>query len=311
MPNTSPDGILIPEYSNRAQAVTTNWASILSSVASQTSAAAGRVQRTGYDSTALSTVGTDSAAADRKRQQQKQDQQRRDLRAQSDKDKEDANKATAGSDKDKDDSGFILAMVFKIVPIGMNIVKKSPILVEGLKSIALSIVNMITNLAILSIILFADTFTFVAQSFYFVFTMLLCMVFNLTNLPKCIVFYLFDLFLLVIFMVIMSVLMLIDVFFGLKKYIGISCVEALMMIIGSFGDIDSAIHKWTGVHIFSYPDFILNLCYRCEMAGNLSGFYKASGKMGYDLGVLVPTGIGGPIGEFVGGIMDMVSIFSL
>ena len=312
MSSTNPEGILIPEYSNRAQAVTTNWASLLSSVASQTSDTT-RIRRMGYDSSTLSQVGTDSSAAEQEQADTEQEEQERNLRSQSEKDKENANKATAGTEgkNAKDDSGFILAMVFKIVPIGMNIVKKAPVLVEGLKSIAMSIVNMISNLAILSIILFADTFTFVAQSFYFVFTMLLCMVFNLTNLPKCILFYLFDLFLLVVFMVIMSTLLLIDVFFGVKKFIGISCVEALMMIIGSLGDIDSAIHKWTGVHIFSYPDFILNLCYRCEMAGDLSGFYKAAGRMGYDLGVSVPTGIGGPIGEFIGGIMDMVSIFSL
>ena len=197
------------------------------------------------------------------------------------------------------------------MPFGVNVLKKAPVLADGLKEVALSIIKMIANLIILWIVLFIDTWTFTIQWFNFVFTMLLCMVFNLTNLPKCIVFYLFDLFLLVVFMLIMSVLLLIDVFFGVKKYLGISCVGALMQAIGSIGQIDSAIYGATGVHVFNYPDFILNLCYRCEMAGDLSGFYKAAGKLGYDLGVLVPDGIGGPIGEFAGGIGEMVSIFSL
>jgi len=310
MPNENADPILVPDYTNRAQSVASNWANILSNMATQAGASGSTaVSRTAYNTSQLSQVGTDPDAQQAQAQQQAQVEQQSDLQAQSETDKQNAKNKTANADENSED-GFILAMVFKIVPIGMNIIKKAPNLVEGLKGITLSIIDMVANLAILSIILFADSFTFVAQSFYFVFTMLLCMVFNLTNLHKCILFYLFDLFLIVVFMIIMSVLLLIDVFFGVKRFIGISCVEALMMAIGSIGDIDSSIHGATGVHLFSYPDFILNLCYRCEMAGDLSGFYKSAGKMGYDLGVLVPTGIGGPIGGFIQGILDLVSIFS-
>lgn len=310
MASTNTNSLLIPNYINNRQSVTTNWASVLSGIASQATTAATGVTRQAYDSSKLSQVGTDPNAKkeeeDRKTLEQEQDK----IEKNADKNQKDQANATAGADENSS-SGFILAMIFKIVPIGVNIVKKAPVLAEGLKEVTLSIANMIANLGVLSVVLFMDTFTFVVQSFYFVFTMLLCMVFNLTNLPKCILFYLFDLFLLVVFMIIMSVLMLIDVFFGIKKYVGISCVESLMMVIGSFGDIDAGIHGATGVHVFSYPDFILNLCYRCEMAGDLSGFYKSAGKLGYDLGVLTPDKIGGPIGQFAGGIGDMVSIFSL
>jgi hypothetical protein len=312
MANANSDGIIIPNYVNNAQVVQTRWENLLSSVATQPTTGGGdAIRRAAYDTSRLSKVGTDPEAARQQQQQQQEEQQEQQLQRQSDIDQQNANNDVSGAEGKEDDSGFILTMVLNIVPTGVRITNKLPVLVEGMKNVALSIIDMISNLSILSIILFADTFTFVTQSFYFIFTMLLCMVFNLTNLHKCIVFYLFDLFLLVIFMSVMSALFMIDVFFGTKTYIGVSCVEALMMIIGSFGDIDAAIYGFTGVHIFSYPDFILNLCYRCEMAGDLSGFYRASGKMGYDLGVLVPTSIGGPIGEFIGGIIDMVSIFSI
>jgi hypothetical protein len=307
MSDINESGILIPDYNNKSKSIISNWASLLSSIASS---AAGGVTRMAYNSNKLSKVGTDQDAEKAAADKAAADEDAERIQSDAERDKKNAQDSIGDADENSEDS-FILAMVFKIVPIGVNIGKKAPVLAEGLKSITMSIINMITNLGILAVILFADTFSFVVQSFYFVFTMLLCMVFNLTNLPKCILFYLFDLFLLAVFMIIMSVLLLIDVFFGIKKYLGISCVEALMMAIGSLGDIDAAIHGATGVHVFSYPDFILNLCYRCEMAGNLSGFYKASGKMGYDLGILVPEGIGGPIGEFVGGILDMVSIFSI
>ena len=308
MSEVNESGILIPNYNNRAQSITSDWASLLSSIAS--SGMSNAVQRTGYDNSRLSQVGTDPTAAAATQQQQQQAQDQQQIQSDSDASKQKAKDETEGADENSSDS-FLLAMIFKIVPIGVNVLKKGPVLADGLKNIALGIANMIANLAMLSIVLFIDTWTFTVQWFYFVFTMLLCMVFNLTNLPKCILFYLFDLFLLAVFMFIMSVLLLIDVFFGVKKYVGISCVGALMMAIGSIGQIDAAIYGATGVHMFNYPDFILNLCYRCEMAGNLSGFYKAAGKMGYDLGVLVPDGIGGPIGEFAGGIGQIVSIFSL
>lgn len=310
MSDVNEDGILIPNYNNRAQSITSDWANLLSSIASSVNQASSAIQRSAYDSSKLSQVGKDSAAAAATQQQQQQQADQQQINSDSDASKQNAQDATAGADENSSDS-FLLAMIFKIVPIGVNVLKKGPVLADGLKNIALSIVDMISNLAMLSIILFMDSFSFVAESFYFVFTMLLCMVFNLTNLPKCIVFYLFDLFLLAVFMFIMSVLLLIDVFFGIKRYAGMSCVEMLMMAIGSIGKIDSAIYRVTGVHLFNYPDFILNLCYRCEMAGDLSGFYKSAGKMGYDLGVLVPDGIGGPIGEFAGGIGELVSIFSL
>lgn len=308
MSEVNESGILIPNYNNRAQSITSDWASLLSSMAS--SGMSNAVQRTGYDNSRLSQVGTNPTAAAVVQQQQQQAQDQQQIQSDSDASKQKAKDETEGADENSSDS-FLLAMIFKIVPIGVNVLKKGPVLADGLKNIALGIANMIANLAMLSIVLFIDTWTFTVQWFYFVFTMLLCMVFNLTNLPKCILFYLFDLFLLAVFMFIMSVLLLIDVFFGVKKYVGISCVGALMMAIGSIGQIDAAIYGATGVHMFNYPDFILNLCYRCEMAGNLSGFYKAAGKMGYDLGVLVPDGIGGPIGEFAGGIGEIVSIFSL
>lgn len=311
MADTNTDSLLIPNYVNRTKSVTTNWASLLSDMASQVTGQAGNaINRQAYDSSKLSQVGKDSSANNDDEDRRQSEAERDQIRKNAEKNKKDQADAVAGANDDSED-GFILALVFKIVPIGMNIVKKAPVLAQGLQEVATSIGTMIANLGILAVVLFIDTFSFVTQSFYFVFTMLLCMVFNLTNLPKCILFYLFDLFLLVVFMIIMSVLMLIDVFFGLKKYIGISCVEALLMVIGSFGDIDAGIHGATGVHVFSYPDFILNLCYRCEMAGDLSGFYKSAGKLGYDLGIMMPDKIGGPIGDFAGGIGDMVSIFSL
>lgn len=311
MSDINESGIFIPNYANRAQSITSDWASLLSSMASSgMNQMSNAVQRTAYDNSRLSQVGTDPNANAAAQQQQQQDADQQQIQSDAEENKKNAKSGTEGADENSSDS-FLLAMIFKIVPIGVNVLKKGPVLADGLKEVAMSIVNMIANLIILWIVLFIDTFTFTVQWFNFVFTMLLCMVFNLTNLPKCILFYLFDLFLLAVFMFIMSVLLLIDVFFGVKKYLGISCVGALMQAIGSIGQIDSAIYGATGVHVFNYPDFILNLCYRCEMAGDLSGFYKAAGKLGYDLGVLVPDGIGGPIGEFAGGIGEMVSIFSL
>jgi hypothetical protein len=257
-----------------------------------------------YDKNKLNSMDKDPEAEARRQEEEAANEEE-----EGDQEEEKGKDPTQGVDKSDDSS--ILAAIFKIVPIGINVLSKGPIVAKGFKEVALSIIDLVKNLGILTVILFIDTVVFVGQFFYFIFTLLLCMVFNLSNIHKCILFYIFDLFLLAIFMIIMSLLLLIDVFFGIKKFVGVSCVESFMMVLGSLVDIDSAMYDATGVHIFSYPEFILNMCYRCEMMGDTSGFFNALKTLGTDLGIKVPKGIGEPVGDFTGGVGDIVSLFSL
>jgi hypothetical protein len=215
-----------------------------------------------------------------------------------------------GTPEDTENDGF-MTLIFKIVPIGINVLKKGPVLVKGLKDMIQGMIDLVKNLAISSVILFIDTFTFMAQGFYFVFTLLLCGVLNLGNLHKCILFYLFDLFLLAIYMIIVSVLLLIDVFFNVKQYTGISCVEELNIIIDTIPVLDDIIYQMTTIHLLRYPDFIINLCYRCELMGDTKPFFDTAHKFNYDATQLVPTRIGRAISAVTGGIGDIVSIFSI
>jgi hypothetical protein len=261
-----------------------------------------------FDASVLSDVGKDlqsiadsaedaaNAAADKA---QKEQNEKDNEKAKSD-----------GTPEDTDNDGF-MTLIFKIVPIGINVLKKGPVLVKGLKDMIQGTIDLVKNLAISSVILFIDTFTFVAEGFYFVFTLLLCGVLNLGNLHKCILFYLFDLFLLAIYMIIVSVLLLIDVFFNVKQYTGISCVEELNIIIDTIPVLDDIIYQMTTIHLFRYPDFIINLCYRCELMGDTKPFFDTAHKFNYDATQLVPTSIGRAISEVTGGIGDIVSIFSI
>lgn len=220
----------------------------------------------------------------------------------------DAKKAT---EKGDDSDGSWLAMIFQVIPIGIKVIRKAPQLARGFKEISHGLIDLVKNLAVSAVIFFVDSMVYAGEGFYYVFTLILCAVLNLTNIHKCILFYLFDLFIFALKMLIISLLFAIDVFFNVKTWIGMSCVDAFYMGLDMIERFDDVIYQQFQIHVVHYPDFIVNLCYRCEAMGDTSGFYAAKKKVNYDLNVMLPEKVGEPIAEVRAGISDVAGIFSL
>ena len=205
--------------------------------------------------------------------------------------------------------GFILAMIFKIVPIGVNIVAKSNRIVKGLKDTGIGIAQLLTNLAILTTIIGIDTIEFFVQFFIYLFKLLICSVTILLQFPKCVFFYVLDIIMFAMFVLIMSILFIIDVFLFVKSWAGISCIEGFMMLIELVKQLDGAIYSLFSIHIVYYPESILNMCYRCKAMGDTSGFTDVASRMFNHLFVSVPNDIGGPIGDVFNGFANIFSFF--
>lgn len=211
----------------------------------------------------------------------------------------------------KTDSGSILAMIFKIVPIGVKIAKKGKTIATGFKELGQGLLHLITNAALLTALFTMDTIVFFMQLCVYVFKLLLCAVTIISNFPKCVIFYIINIFMLVVLSCIISILFMFDVFLMVKYFTGISCIEVFMMLLQYLEMADQFLYSTFSFHIIHYPESVLNMCYRCSVMGDTSGFEKSLSRMFNDIFVSLPNEIGGPIGESLTGIGHILSFLDL
>ena len=205
----------------------------------------------------------------------------------------------------------LLAMIFKIIPIGINIAKRGKTIATGFKQASMGIVELIKNIALLTAITGLDTILFFIELFIYLFKLLLCSITLITNFPKCIPFYLIDVLIFIMIIIIVSPLFVIDVIFMVKYFIGISCVEAFLLFLSILEEIDKYIYSLFSIHIIHYPDSIIKRCYSCDAMGDTTGFNEASRRLFGDIFIDLPSGIGGPIGKIITGIGYIFSFLKL
>ena len=221
----------------------------------------------------------------------------------------DANKSKDTVNKSEKTSGGLLPMIFGVVPKAINIAKKGKAIAAGLKQVPVGIGKLIMNLAIMTAILGIDSFLFLVQLCIFLFKLLICAVGKILDTPKCVTFYFIDVVIFVMIMCVVSILFMIDMIFMIKFWIGISLVELFMLMMKIFDLIDKEVYNYTSVHIFRYPESIINLCYKCSVMGDTRSFRAAAGSMFNDVFVLLPTNIGQPLGEITTGVGHLFSFF--
>jgi hypothetical protein len=219
----------------------------------------------------------------------------------------DAKEASSGKTKPE----FILAMIFKTIPIPLKIVGKFKTVAIGFKEMGSGIANLMKNLAILSAIFTMDSIIFTIHLFVYLFKLLLCSVTIISNFPKCVFYYAVNIFMIFILSCILSILFIIDAFLMLKYWTGISCIEAFMALLQYLEMADQFLYSTFSFHIIHYPDSVLNMCYRCSVMGDASGFQNALSNVFNDIFVRLPNEIGGPIGDALTGIGHIISFFDL
>ena len=212
---------------------------------------------------------------------------------------------------DTSDDAFLLAMIFKIVPIGINIASRGRTIAQGFKELGEGIVDLIRNTAILTGIVGIDTIEFFFQLCAYLFKLLLCSVSIISNFPKCIIFYFIQILINIVLACIVSILFIVDVFLMPKKWAGIGAVEIFIMVLGIIERIDQMVYKNLSFHLVHYPDSIIDMCYTCRAMGDTSGFKQVAKRWFNDIFVRIPNDIGGPIGESITGIGHIFSFLDL
>jgi hypothetical protein len=220
---------------------------------------------------------------------------------------------TSSSDIDTSDTSKdnLLAMIFKIVPIGINIANKGKTIVQGFKEASKGIVDLLKNTAILTGIIGVDTINFYIELCIYIFKLLVCVVEKMFNFPKCVIFYLIDIVCLLVIALIISVLFIVDVILNPKLWVGKSCVEGFIAILLILDQIDRWVYKMASFHLFHYPEQILEMCYNCVAMRNTSGFKRVASRWFREVFIQVPRDIGGPVGDTMTGIGHIFGFFDL
>jgi len=264
-----------------------------------------------YDKKKLKKVGktqeeedAEQDESERAREQRSKDQDERDAKSR------DAAKS-AQDLKEDSDGGSIFTMLFKILPIGLNIARRAPNVGRGLKNIAQGFAEEVVGLAIVSIRLFMHHFEHFTYLFGYIFTWIICSIFKVFTLHKCIPFYVLDIILLLLYLLFFSICFLLDVMLFIPYFVGFGLVDVFSMILQSIDEFDRLVYKMVGVHPFAYPEWIIKMCYRCDLMGDTHGIERATKNLRVDYTQVLPKSVLKPLGRMAGGIGDVFSIFNI
>ena len=205
----------------------------------------------------------------------------------------------------------ILTMIFKIVPIGINIVKRGKSLASGFKEMSIGIVDLVKNIAILTAVTGMDTIRFFMELFSYLFKLLLCSVTLILRFPKCVPYYVLELLVYLMIILVISPLFIVDTIFMIKLYLGFSLVEIFLMFLNILEEIDKRIYSMVSVHIIHYPDSIIKKCYACDAMKDTAQFKEASRKLFKDIFIDIPKDIGKPFGKIFTGIGRIFSFLKI
>ena len=136
------------------------------------------------------------------------------------------------------------------------------------------------------------------------------MVENLSNLNACIIFYLIDLVVLLVFLVLFSILKLVDTAFMIRLT-GISISELIMSAVDPIIAFDDYIHSISGYHLIRYPDYIIKRCYTCSVKLNTKRTKETGSELINTLFGVIPRRASEPIEKIGSAFSKFGSIFDL
>jgi hypothetical protein len=314
---------MIPAYKRGVALRGTEPEDILGSLADSVRGKAASVYRSSpirsikdYDPNKLKRVGRTQKEEDAELDAEDEDDEETKARKKKEQEELDAKAKDAADDarslnQKKSKRANIFSMLFKIVPIGLNISRRIPNVARGLKNIAQGFVQEMVGLATTSVRLFADHFEHSFYLFGYIYTWILCSIFKIFTLHKCIPFYVLDVILLLIYFAFFSVCFMLDAVLFLRYFFGFGLVDILSMIFETIESADRMIYTSSGIHVFNYPGWITKMCYRCDLMGDTTGIERASKKLNTDYTKILPKAVLAPLGKMAGGLGDVFSIFNI
>lgn len=199
----------------------------------------------------------------------------------------------------------VFPMIFKVIPIGLNIFKKFPKVMSGLKDISIATTQMVTNVVLTTADLVPSGLAYIMLNFVLGMYHLMCAIMNIKNLHICCIPYFLDLIASIVILTICSFVNILDAVL-LKKLFGFPLFGIVRYAFDSLG---SVIH---------YPDFITELCYKCRLTQNNTLYDIASSASTQTREHIskvvtkdIPPKVINPVMKAIGGITKMTSIFNI
>lgn len=207
--------------------------------------------------------------------------------------------------KDKKSGKFSIMSILKIVPIGMNIFLKFPKVMSGLQDMVVGLQNLITNGVITASELVPNFLVYSGLNFMLGVIHSVCIISNIKNLHICVVPYLCDVFLALFKAVCCSFVSILDSFI-IKRLVGFPLYDLVVQGFDFMGE------------QVQYPDFIIDLCYRCKLIHN-NTTYSMLNQTKTDTGKYmqkvvtkdVPPRIMRPLRQEMRGVSKVASLFNL
>lgn len=212
---------------------------------------------------------------------------------------------TKDSKTGKTTKSSIFPMIFKVVPIGINIFRKFPKVMSGLMDITIATQTLIVNTILTTADLVPNGLAFIMLSFVMGMYNLMCIIMNIKNLHICCIPYLLDLVATVVILTLCSFVSILDTLF-LERLIGFPLFDIVRYAFQRLGE------------MIQYPDFITELCYKCKLTQDNILYDIASStskQTGQHIGKVVtkdvPKRVVDPVMKAIGGITKMTSIFNI
>ena len=253
------------------------------------------------DSNTFNNVGKDITAA-----QQTEDQRINDYaNAEEEEEPDEPLPDTVDPKTKKASKTSVFPMIFKVIPIGLNIFKKFPKVMSGLKDISIATTQLVSNVVLTTADLVPSGLAYIMLSFVMGMYHLMCAITNIKNLHICCIPYFLDLIASLIILTICSFVNILDTLL-LQKLFGFPLFGIVRYAFDSLG---SMIH---------YPDFITELCYKCRLTQNNALYDIASSASKQTREHIskvvtkdIPPKVILPVTKAIGGITKMTSIFNI
>ena len=203
----------------------------------------------------------------------------------------------------------IVLGLFKLIPIVINVFAHMDKVFDAFMNAAQGLIWSIINIAISSSFMFVDSFRFSVAVAKYTFLSIVCTMENFSNMKYCIWFYLVDVVISIIQMLVLSTFTILDDMFGLPGR-GFSLVETAEKIAEYAEEGDRRIYDMAGFHVMGYPDAVISLCYKCSNPPDKKELQRNVAPFKYDVAVRLPPLFWQPINYFIAAGTDLAAAFS-
>jgi len=199
--------------------------------------------------------------------------------------------------------------LFKLIPVVIGVFANIDKVFDAFINASQGLIYTVINIAISSSFIFVDSFRFSIAVAKYTFLSIVCTMENFSNMKYCIWFYLVDVFVLILQMIVISTFTILDDMFGLPGR-GVSLVGLIDKISEYAEEGDRQIYDLAGVHVMGYPDSIISLCYKCSNPPDKKELQRNIAPMKNDLLVKLPPLVWEPINYFISAGTNLAAAFS-